>query len=149
MKYPEEMSNKLNELLEKNFDSEKGFKNAADDVKNSRLKAFFQEKARERYDFGHELKSEIRNFGKRPEEGSSVKADAYRSWMNLKAALAGNKEEAVLEEVLRGEKAAVEDYNRIMKETDFPPSTENLLIKQRNAILKTLENIASFEEYFS
>lgn len=149
MKYSEEMAGKLNELLQRNYDSEKGFKNAVDDVKNPQLKSFFKEKAQERYDFGHELKSEIRNFGVSPEKGSSVKADAHRTWMDLKAALSGKNEEAVLEEAIRGEKNAVEDYNRIINEKDFPPTTKNMLLKQRNAIQKTLENVKSLERSFS
>lgn len=40
MSYSEEVSNKLNELLEKNYDAEKGYKLAAQKVKNERLKAF-------------------------------------------------------------------------------------------------------------
>ncbi len=148
MEYSEEIADRLNDLLEKNYDSEKGFKNAADDVKNERLKTFFRNKAQERYDFGHELKSEIRNFGKSPEKGSSVKADAHRTWMNLKAALSGDKEEAVLEEVKRGEKLAVEDYNKVIKEVELPPSTENLLIKQKNAFQKTLEEVKALEASF-
>lgn len=149
MKYSEEMAGKLNELLQKNYDSEKGFRNAADDVRNPQLKAFFKEKAQERYDFGHELKTEIRNFGEAPEKGSSIKADAHRTWMDLKATFTGNNEEAVLEEAIRGEKLAVEDYNKIINDNDFPPSTKNLLLRQRNAIEKTLENVKSLENSFS
>ena len=149
MKYSKEMADKLNELLQRNYDSEKGFKNAVDDVKNPQLKSFFKEKAQERYDFGHELKSEIRNFGEAPEKGSSVKADAHRTWMNLKSALSGDNEEAVLEEAIRGEKMAVENYNEVIKDNDFPPSTKNLLLKQRNAIQKTLDNVKSLEDSFS
>ena len=149
MKYSEEMAGKLNELLQKNYDSEKGFKNAADDVRNPQLKAFFKEKAQERYDFGHELKTEIRNFGEAPEKGSSIKADAHRTWMDLKATFTGNNEEAVLEEAIRGEKLAVEDYNSIIHDNNFPPSTKNLLLRQRNAIEKTLENVKSLENSFS
>lgn len=149
MSYSKEKAEKLNELLEKNYDSEKGFKNAADDVKNPRLKTFFKEKAQERYDFGHELKSEIRNFGEAPEEGSSVKSDAHRTWMDLKSAFSGNNEEAVLEETIRGEKLAVKDYNEIIKNDDFPPTTQNLLLKQRNAIQKTIDEVKSLEESFS
>lgn len=149
MSYSKEKADKLNELLEKNYDSEKGFRNAADDVKNSRLKAFFKEKAQERYDFGHELKSEIRNFGEAPEKGSSIKADAHRTWMDLKSALSGNNEEAVLKETIRGEKLAVKDYNEIIENDDFPPTTQNLLLKQRNAFQKTIDEVKSLEESFS
>lgn len=43
MKYTKETSNKLNELLEKNYDAEAGYIAAKDNVKNSNLKNFFKE----------------------------------------------------------------------------------------------------------
>ena len=146
MSHSKEMAERLNDLLEKNYDAEKGYKNAANDVKNQRLKEFFKQKAQQRYDFGHELKSEIRNFGESPDKGSSFKADAHRAWMDLKSALTGDTEEKVLEEAIRGERAAVEDYNEAIKENNFPPSTENLLIKQRNSIERSLKEVQDMEE---
>ena len=145
MKYAEEVAGKLNILLEKNYDTEKGYRYAAENVTNPQLKAFFNERAQERYDFGHELKSEIRNYGEIPEKGSSFTGDVMRSWMNLKAHLSSNKEEAILEETLRGEKAAVDEYNEVMKEIDLPASTQNVLMKQRNAITAALNKVRSLE----
>ncbi len=148
MSYSSEISKKLNELLEKNYDAEKGYKLAAEKVENERLKSFFSKRAQERYDFGHELKSEIKNFGEEPDKGSSLAGDAHRTWMNLKASLSGDKDEAVLEEAIRGEKAAVEEYEDILKDSGIPASTANILLKQKNAIVaalnevKTLENLA-------
>ncbi|NJW53039.1 ferritin-like domain-containing protein [Salinimicrobium oceani] len=148
MSTTKEMAEQLNELLEKNYDSEKGFKNAAEDVKNSRLKSYFEQKAQQRYDFGHELKSEIRNLGEDPDKGTSLKGDAHRAWMDLKTAFSSDNEEAVLEEAIRGEKVAVEDYNKIINNAELPPSTVNLLIKQRNAIERTLNEVKGLEEAF-
>jgi len=145
MKYSEEVAEKLNELLEKNYDAEKGYKFAAEHIKSETLKAFFSERAKERYDFGHELKAEIRNFGENPDKGSSLAADAHRTWMNLKTTLSGNKEEAVLEEAVRGEKIAVEEYEKILKDTSIPPSTQNVLLKQKNAIVDSLNEVKSLE----
>lgn len=45
---------KLNELLEKNYDAEKGYKKAAEDIKNAQLQDFLQSHSQQRYDFGHE-----------------------------------------------------------------------------------------------
>ncbi|MDT0688016.1 ferritin-like domain-containing protein [Autumnicola psychrophila] len=148
MKYSEKVANKLNELLKKNYDSEKGFKFAAEKVKNNQLKSFFKDKAQQRYDFGHELKSEIANFGESPDKGSSIAGDAHRTWMNLKASLSSDKEEAVLEEAVRGEKAAVEDYEDILKDPDIPASTGNILLKQKNAIMATFNEVKSLEKQF-
>ncbi|MDT0649234.1 ferritin-like domain-containing protein [Autumnicola edwardsiae] len=148
MKYSEKVAKKLNELLEKNYDAEKGFKFAAENVNNRELKSFFKDKAQQRYDFGHELKSEIVNFGESPDKGSSLAGDAHRSWMNLKTSLSSDKEEAVLEEAVRGEKAAVEDYEEILKDASIPASTGNILLKQKNAIMATLNEVKSLEKQF-
>ncbi|APG61005.1 ferritin-like domain-containing protein [Christiangramia salexigens] len=146
MNYSKEVSKKLNELLEKNYDAEKGYKLAAEKVKDQRLKSFFTERAQERFDFGHELKSEIRNFGENPEKGSSLAGDAHRSWMNIKASLSGDKDEAVLEEAIRGEEAAIEEYENVLKESEIPASTGNILMKQKNAIVASLNEVKTLEK---
>ncbi len=146
MSYSKEISKKLNELLEKNYDAEKGYKLAAEKVKNQQLKSFFSKRAQERYDFGHELKSEIKNFGEDPDKGTSVKGDVHRSWMNLKASLSNDKDESVLEEAIRGEKAAVEEYEEILKEPEIPASTGNILMKQKNAIVASLNEVKTLEK---
>lgn len=146
MSYSEEVSGMLNELLEKNYDAEKGYKLAADKVKKKNLQAFFAERAQERYDFGHELKSEIRNFGENPDKGSSLAGDAHRSWMNLKASLSNDKDEVVLEEAIRGEKAAVEEYEKVLRNSEIPASTGNILMKQKNAIVAALNEVKTLEK---
>ena len=146
MSYSSKIAGKLNSLLEKNYDAEKGYKLASEKVKNEKLKRFFTERAQERYDFGHELKTEIRNFGENPDKGSSLAGDAHRSWMNLKASLSNDKDESVLEEAIRGEKAAVEEYESVLKEQEIPASTSNILMKQKNSIVASLNEVKSLEE---
>jgi len=147
MKYSEDVAKKLNNLLEKNYDSEEGYKMAAENVKSPELKEFFTQRAKERYDFGHELKSEIKSFGQDPEKGTSLKADIHRGWMDLKASLSSDNEEAVLEEAVRGEKAAVDEYNEVLKSEEIPPSTGNVLMKQRNSITDALNKLKSLEQW--
>ncbi len=149
MKYTEEMSNKLNELLEKNYDAEKGYKKAADKVDNSKLKEFFNEQAQKRYDFGHELKTEIRNYGESPEKGGSTKGSMHRAWMDIETAFSSNNEETILEEVQTGEKAAIEDYNDVIKDTTLPPTTQKILTNQRDTIQNACESAKNFEAVVS
>lgn len=51
MSYTIEMSNRLNELLERTYDAEKGFKQAAENVKNPVIKEFFEKRSKQRYEF--------------------------------------------------------------------------------------------------
>nr|WP_299169508.1 PA2169 family four-helix-bundle protein [uncultured Allomuricauda sp.] len=144
--YSEIIGNKLNDLLEKTYDAEKGFKKAAEHTENSYLKGFFDRKAQQRHNFGHELKTEIKSFGQEVDKGDSITSKAHRAWMDVKAMFATNSEEAMLEEAIRGEKAAVEEYKDVLKETTLPPSTELLLNKQRNAIEVGFNNIKTLED---
>lgn len=141
------MSDKLNELLERTYDAEKGFKQAAEKVDNKTIKDFFLNSAKQRYNFGQELKAEIMSFGQAPNEGGSAKGTLHRSWIDFKSLFTSNNEEAMLEEVHRGEKEAIATYNDILHDKDFvlPPSTESLLMKHRNAIRETLETANIFE----
>lgn len=146
MSYTENVASKLNELLEKNYDAEAGYKQAAEQVSNPKLKSFFQEQAQARYDFGHQLKSEIKSFGQEPDKGTSLAADVHRTWINIKSTLAGNNEEAVLEECIRGEEEFIEDYNEILNETDLPNSTEAIVREQKNQVQQALNKVRSMEE---
>ncbi|MGY5848085.1 ferritin-like domain-containing protein [Salegentibacter sp. HM20] len=145
MKFSEKISEKLNKLLVRNIDAEKGYRFAEENVEDPQLKNYFSESAAERYDFSHELKSEIRNFGEPPKEESSIAGDAHRTWMNIKTALTANKAEAALEEAARGEKAALEDYEAILKDSEIPASTAQVLLKQKKAIVASLNKVKSLE----
>jgi len=144
--YTESVGNKLNELLERTYDAEKGFKKAAENADNSALKSYFNEKSRERYDFGHELKSEIRSFGQEVEKGGSVTGALHRTWMDVKSLFSADDAESMLEESIRGEKAALDEYDDVLSETSLPMSTKNILMSQRNKISSGLSKIRTLED---
>ena len=145
MKFTEKMSNKLNELLEKNYDAEKGYKKAAEKVENVKLKQFFNEQAQKRYDFGHELKTEIKNYGETPDKGGSATGAIHRTWMDIETAFSSNKEETILGEVQKGEKAAVAEYDEVINDTTLPPTTQKILTSQRNSINTAWQSAKNFE----
>ena len=144
--YTEEVGDKLNTLLERTYDAEKGFKKAAENVKDTNLKSYFERKAQERYDFGHQLKSEIKSFGQDIEKGGSVAGTAHRAWMDVKALFSSDDEESMLEESIRGEEKALSDYDDILDETSLPLSTKTILEEQRAQIAKGLSNIKQLED---
>ncbi|KJD35298.1 hypothetical protein PW52_11575 [Tamlana sedimentorum] len=134
MKYTEEISNKLNELLVKNYDAEKGYLNAANHVEDTNLKIFFRRRATERSEFAKQIRSEILNYGEEPKESGSFKGTMHRNWMSLKSLISNNDEEAILEEAIRGEEASLKEYNDILKDRTLPPSIDAMLFNQKNAI---------------
>ncbi|EIJ37828.1 MULTISPECIES: ferritin-like domain-containing protein [Galbibacter] len=149
MSYTEDVAKKINELLEKNYDAQKGFVNSSEHVDNTNLKTYFKSKAAEREKFADELKREIISFGEKPIDSGSITGDMHRTWMNIKSALSSNDEEAILEEVQRGEEASLEDYNEILEETSLPESTKAMITRQRNAIKNSVNNAKRYEHIVS
>jgi len=149
MKFTEEISNKLNELLVKNYDAEKGYINAMNNVDNPEIKMFFKRRATERSQFAKELRTEILQYGEIPEDSGSFKGTMHRNWMSLKSTFTTNDTEAILEEAIRGEKASLEEYKDILKDRTLPPSIDSLLIKHKNAIQSAINTEKVHEELVS
>ena len=149
MKYSEEISNKLNELLAKNYDAEKGYLNAIDNVESEKLKMYFKRRATERSQFAKELRTEILQYGEIPTDSGSFAGTMHRNWMTLKSTFSTNNEEAILEEAIRGEEASLEEYNELIKERNLPPTIDALLIKHRTAIQSAINSVKAKEELVS
>ena len=110
------------------------------------MKKYFDRKSKERYNFGHELKTEISAFGAKIDKGGSVAGTVHRAWMDIKAFLSVDNDASILEEALRGEKAALEEYNDVLSETALPQSTLTVLLKQKSAIDSDISTIKRLED---
>lgn len=146
--YNEELGKKLNNLLEKNYDAEKGYKKAAENAKSDGLKRLFERRSRERNYFGHEIKSELRDINQEPDKGGSFTGSAHRAWMDVKSWTRSDNDEAMLEASITGEKAALDEYNEVLSENEpyIPRSMRTILDKQRTVIKHELENIKVLED---
>lgn len=138
----------LNDLLTKNYDAETGFKEAADNTDDASLKSFFFNRANQRYNFGHEIKKLIATLGGTPDKGTSLKGDLHRAWFKLKEMFALNSEEALLEEVERGEKASLNEYNEFLEKNNLPLNIQKAISGQRDLIKMTLEKADLLEEVY-
>ena len=108
----------LNDLIAKNYDAEKGYKEAAEDVDSAALKTMFKDYATQRYNFGHDLKDAIKQLGGEVEKGGTIGAAIHRAWIDLRSAIAGNDESAVLKEAIRGEDNALANYDEALEDMD-------------------------------
>ena len=138
----------LNDLLEKNYDAEKGYKTAADNTDSTRLKSFFQSHAEQRYGFGHQIKDAIAQLGGEPDKGGSVTGAVHRGWINFKSALSLSDEEAILEECERGEINAVNAYDEFLRDHNLPVWLSKKIYDQRNGIARSLTKVQVMEEQY-
>tara|TARA_R110002072_G_scaffold48716_15_gene133248 strand:- start:7438 stop:7926 length:489 start_codon:yes stop_codon:yes gene_type:complete len=141
----ENLVGNLQGLLEKNYDAEKGFRNALNNANNEQLKSFLKKQAEQRNRFATELDNELRALNKKPKENGSATGAIHRTWIDFKSSIAGNNDEAVLEECIRGEKASEKEYRNSLKENHFPPKVENVLNKHLNEIQTTLSQVRTLE----
>jgi len=142
----DELVKGLNDLLEKTYDAEKGYKTAKDNSDSNRLKTFFGARAQQRYQYGHELKEAIAKLGGTPDKGGSVTGTVHRGWINFKSALSFDTEESILEECERGEEASVKAYDEFITSNVLPAWLSNTIYKQRNGIAKSLKRVEQLEE---
>jgi len=136
----------LQELLEKNYNAEKGFKNAMEGRKHSDLKQFLKKQSLQKDQFVTELEHLIRSLNDVPKEKGSAKGDVHRTWMDIKTALSSNKDEALLEECIRGEKASKKEYEKKLKESYYTPEVTRIITAQLEEINNTLAKVKTLED---
>lgn len=116
MAQQKEVISTINNLIETLKDGEKGFKEAADAVRDPQLKNLFREYSQQRHRFATELQSRAQNLGEfNPEKTSSTAGAMHRAWINLKSAVTSGDDKAILSECERGEDSAVHEYEEAMQ----------------------------------
>ena len=124
MKDQKETTSVLDDLIQTLRDGEKGFKQAAEAVRDAQLKSLFTEYSQQRSRFAADLQSQVRNLGNEPETNSSATGALHRGWINLKSVITGGDDHAILAECERGEDSAVEEYKKALDDDLSQPLCE-------------------------
>jgi len=93
----------LNELIETTLDSVNGYEDSAKNIDSERLREVFRNRADERQQVVQQLREEVRRLGGDPEDSGSFLGKAHQRFEDLKAAITGRDEQAIVNEVERGE----------------------------------------------
>jgi len=140
----EELIACLNDLIETSRDGEKGFRTAAESVKDENLKTYFRRCSLQRAQFASELQAEVRQLGGDPSEGGSVSGAFHRGWMNIKSAITGGDED-ILSECEWGEDSALRNYERVLKQ-NLPPNVLPVVKHQYTEIKEAHNRIRNLEK---
>ena len=135
----------LNNLIETAKDGEKGFKSAAEGLKSPSVKAKFLEYSRERGQMASELQAEVRRLGGDPDKSGSMSGSLHRGWLDLKAALTGHDDHAVVAEAERGEDVAKSVYENALKE-NLPSSAQTLVQQQSVKIRRAHDDVRAIRD---
>jgi uncharacterized protein (TIGR02284 family) len=136
----------LNDLIETLKDGQEGFKQAAESVSNPNLKSLFSDYSQQRSRFATALQTEARRHGEPdPETSSSATGALHRGWINLKSAITGGDEHAILAECERGEDSAVEEYKKAL-DNGLSPTAQELVTRQLAEIKEAHDRIKSLRD---
>src|SRR5690349_4322923 len=132
----------LNTLIATTIDSVTGYENSAKDIENQRFAEIFRERANERQQVVDELRSEVRRLGGDPEDSGSFMGAAHQRFEDLKAAITGQDEKSIVNEVERGE-----DYLKEKWETAL--NSDMLSGESRSVVERCYQSVRSGHDQMS
>ncbi|PTX43118.1 uncharacterized protein (TIGR02284 family) [Christiangramia gaetbulicola] len=138
----------LTDLLEKNYDAEKGYKKALEHTTNPDLKKFLKNQAVQRNHFATELDKYFHELNEHPKErktGTTL-GSLHRFWIDFKSSVTRKNDESILEECLRGEKASLKEYEEKLEKNILNPNVKQMLEEHRDKIQKTIKQIKILED---
>ena len=134
----------IEKLIKLNVDALGGYRTAAGNTNDTILNTFFNSAALERKGFVRELVKYTDN--------NKVKADTkgglHHLWMNLKSSTQEFHAKSILKECARGEKYALDTYQKIIDEKQYPESLEHMVTTQRDAIASKYNQIIAYIEQY-
>lgn len=135
----------LNRLIETGRDAMGGFKTAADSVRDPALKRLFNTYAQQRAEFVRELEEEVRRLGGTPPRRGIASGALHRALMNIRAAVSGGDEHAVIVEAERGENVARMAYEEASSRAGLPEDVRNVIARQAMRVQETHDSLRDLE----
>ena len=117
----------LNTLIATTIDSITGYEDSAQNVDNERFREIFRQRANERQQIVEQLRSEVRRLGGEPEDGGSFMGKAHQRFEDLKAAITGRDEKAIINEVERGEDYLKDKWQTALQSGELKGESHDLV----------------------
>jgi uncharacterized protein (TIGR02284 family) len=135
----------LQNLIETCRDGQRGFREAAEHLKDVTIREFFNEQSIQRAQFAGELEAEIHRFGERDVDTSgSVAAAMHRAWIDLKSALGGS-DEAILAAAETGEDNAKHAYEDALQE-NLPENILQIVRRQADSVFRAHDQVRMWRD---
>ncbi|MBB4659410.1 ferritin-like domain-containing protein [Parvularcula dongshanensis] len=140
-----EIKDELKDVLTRVVDSADGYENAAEDAKAGRFAVMFREKAQERRGFASEIRNHLTGLGEDVKEDGSLLAGAHRTFTELKNAVTGGSDDAILKEIERGESTLLKEYDDALEDIPSTDMAYGVLQRQRESVSRSLSEVKTYE----
>jgi uncharacterized protein (TIGR02284 family) len=109
----------VNDLIRINHDRVTGYEKALEGVEDSELEALFRKNLEQSQQNATELRELIHQLGGDPANGTTLSGKFYRTWLDLKAKIAGKDTPSVLAACDYGEAVAEKAYREALDDKEL------------------------------
>jgi len=136
----QQISSKLNDLVQYLQDSRNGYRECADNVKSGVMKMLFNDLSNRRQNMINELDQAFPDLTNVYDKDGTVLGKAHQYFVNLKGTLTGGDVDSIINEVKRGENTLIDEYKDNLRET-LPGRAQEILNKQMHEIEENIKEI--------
>ncbi len=130
----------LEKLVATCRDSQEGYRDAAEHIKDPELRNYFNSVSTTRADFAGQLENEIIRLGKHdPDRSGSTAGALHRRWIDLKAAMGGG-DHTILSSVESGEDSAKKEFEQALGD-NLPQDIKDILRQQQQSVIAAHDHV--------
>jgi uncharacterized protein (TIGR02284 family) len=127
------------------IDSINGYKDAASNAESSQFQQLFRSMADDRSQVVEDLRSEIRRLGGNPPDDGSLLGSTHQRFLDLKAAITGRDDQAIINEVERGEDYLKEKFEAALNGQDLPPESRSVIERAYQSVRQGHDKVSSLK----
>jgi len=135
----------LNTLTATLLDSVQGYRDAAENSQSGRFQEMFRTNADERSRIAEELRAEVRRLGGEPEDDQSTMGALHQRWLDLKAAVTGQDDKAIINEVERGEDYLKAKFQTALESDTLSGEARAVVERAHQSVLKGHDQVSSIK----
>ena len=109
------------------IDSINGYRGAAQNVDGTQFQELFRRQADDRSRVVEDLRSEIRRLGGNPPDDGSFLGATHQRFLDLKSAITGRNDKAIINEVERGEDYLKEKFETALNSNELPVESRSVV----------------------
>jgi uncharacterized protein (TIGR02284 family) len=139
----ETIARAYNDLVEINKTGAKGYQEAAEGVTNPQLKSELSRLSQQRAQFASELTQRASQYGLNISDTNTVEglltdaaAAVHHGWINIKSAITGQNDSAILGECETGDSIALQAYEKALQASNLPTEAKSVLEQQHSEVLQ-------------
>jgi uncharacterized protein (TIGR02284 family) len=128
------------------IDSINGYRDSAANLEGGeQFQQMFREMADERSQVAEDLRADIRRLGGDPPDEGSLMGKTHQRFLDLKAAITGRDDKAIINEVERGEDYLKEKFETALASDELSPETRGAIEKAFQSVRKGHDKVSQLK----